>query len=220
MSSIHYRKPGHTHTVCGLIANTDKARVRKQDVTCARCRRVLKMGETWAQSHARGLKRKPAKLIEATAHTLKEIARMPVDRLLRAIAARPKTIAAGNYDGPLDMVLDGNPFNAGTKALPGQRFGRAVRIAPKPTVRLADGSYFLNKPMAQTCVDHLGHPDAGVRIFKSTPEHLTLQIRTTGRTGGRGSKPRKCYSSVMLDAGDIAGLIAELHLLLPQIVKS
>jgi len=189
MSSIHYRKPRHTHTVCGLIANTDKPRARMQDVTCARCRKSLGLVETWAQAHARKLARKPAKRVE-TQHTLREVARV--------------------------SMVDENFVSRGASKL---QLPPAFTVYPKPHLRLDDGSFMLAKPLAYTREIDRDNTPAGVRVLRTSPEHITLQIRSTGRMGGRSSKCRFLYSQAMLDAGDVAALIAELNLLLPSIAK-
>jgi hypothetical protein len=103
-------------------------------------------------------------------------------------------------------------------ALSGQRFGRATRVHPKPHLRLDDQSFLIPKPLAYTRELDAGHIPAGVRLLRNAPDYISMQIRTTGRMGGRGSKCRFLYSQVMLDAGDVQAVIDELQRLLPEIV--
>ena len=86
----------------------------------------------------------------------------------------------------------------------------ALRVTPALLTR-DHISAFLAKPMAFTRVDCPGNDMGGVRIYKSSPDRVSFQIRTTGKiTASRRGQCRPSYSHVELNAADIAAVVAEL----------
>lgn len=65
---VHFRAGGTHRTKCGHFVGEDgriKVGTGSGDVTCNVCRRAMGWGETWAQQHGRGLRRMPAKAVDA-----------------------------------------------------------------------------------------------------------------------------------------------------------
>lgn len=65
----------------------------------------------------------------------------------------------------------------------------------------------------RTTVNHIGERRDGVRVYRSQPERVELQIRTVGPTNGAGSAGvvKACYSQASLSLGDLNELIDMLN---------
>lgn len=90
----------------------------------------------------------------------------------------------------------------------------------EPIVIRDGGEFYLIKPYAHTEVDSPRQSElGGVRIYKHSPETVTLQIRTNGTLhyGGKG-RIRPSYSTVDINIQDIDLICRELQRLKTQLV--
>lgn len=112
--------------------------------------------------------------------------------------------------GVLTEMLDDNPAGTLDRAARTGRLPAGIRVMPKLHLRGASGDFILPKPMAHTRVDVIAD-QGSVRIYKESPERAVLQIRSVGKISlSRKAVCRPSYSSVSLDAGDIAAIVVEL----------
>ena len=69
-------------------------------------------------------------------------------------------------------------------------------------------------PSIQTRVNHEGDSNSGLRIYKESPESVSLQLRTFGPVNGHGGRragvDTRAYSSLSLDRAGLDSLIAAL----------
>ena len=78
--------------------------------------------------------------------------------------------------------------------------------------------FFIDKPYAQTLIDHNGETLQGVRLYGDSPDTACLQIRTFGPiTSSRTGKHREAFSTVSLNATDLTLLISELRVQLARL---
>lgn len=65
---------------------------------------------------------------------------------------------------------------------------------------------------AQTRIDHEGETDECVRVYKSSPECIAIQIRTFGPVAASGQgKERSAYSHAELNSSQLDKLIGALQ---------
>lgn len=91
------------------------------------------------------------------------------------------------------------------------------------SIETRDDELFITNMHAETRVNHDGDMSQGLRVYKASPEHILVQIRSVGPTNGRYghvagvSKP--AYSQVGLDRVGIDALIKHLEKLRGQLLK-
>lgn len=102
------------------------------------------------------------------------------------------------------------------------------RLAPKPgradngidtflTLQPPAGwgaSPSINDPYLQSRVDHDGDAEPGVRVFKTSPESMAVQIWTHGPVGGafnRNAKQRAVYTIFSSNRQNMLALAAEIE---------